>query len=77
MLLTAYPIDTGRKLNVHKTFWTSYVRSIYVLCLWGSDVHIPTLMLWDTLLHETYTNFNQRREFHKMFSTNAEVYLEP
>ena len=35
-------LDTGRKLNVRKTsedvqdvFWTSYVRSIYVLCLWG------------------------------------------
>ena len=34
------PVDTGRKLNVHKTFrtrpdifWMSYVRSIYVLCL--------------------------------------------
>ena len=41
-----FPVDTGRKLNVHKTFrrrpedvldvfWTSYVRSIYVLCLLG------------------------------------------
>ena len=36
-------LDTGRKLNVSKTsedvqdvFWTSYVRSIYVLCLWGT-----------------------------------------
>ena len=39
------PVDTGRKLNVHKTFrrrlvrllnfWTSHVRSIYVLCLRG------------------------------------------
>ena len=34
------PVDTGRKLNVHKTFrrrpgrfWTSYVRSVYVLSL--------------------------------------------
>ena len=38
------PVDTGRKLNVHKTFRrrpgrsedvqkTSYVRSIYALCL--------------------------------------------
>ena len=26
------PIDTGGKLDVHKT----YVRSIYVLCLWGN-----------------------------------------
>ena len=41
-----FPVDTGGKLNVHKTFrrrpedvldvfWTSYVRSIYVLCLLG------------------------------------------
>ena len=34
------PIDTGRKLNVHKTFkkrpGTSYVRSIYVL-VYGED----------------------------------------
>ena len=33
------PVDTGRKLNVRKmfgrlyVFWTSYVRSIYVLRL--------------------------------------------
>ena len=74
MLLTAYPIDTGVNWNVHKTFWTSYVRSIYVLCLWGSDAPYTNFNAWDTLLHETYTNFNQRREFHKMFSTNAEVY---
>ena len=39
-----FPVDTGRKLNVHKTFkrrpgrlWTSYVRSIDVLYLCGSD----------------------------------------
>ena len=38
------PVDTGRKLNVHKTsedvldvFGTSYVRSIYVLCLLGHN----------------------------------------
>ena len=37
---TEPPVNTGRKLNVHKrsgdvleVFWTSYVRSIYVLCL--------------------------------------------
>ena len=37
-------VDTGRKLNVHKTFrrcpgvfWTSYGRSIYVLCLRGEE----------------------------------------
>ena len=28
-----HPVDTGRKLNVLDVFWTSYVRSIYVLCL--------------------------------------------
>ena len=27
------PVDTGRKLNVQGVFWTSYVRSIYVICL--------------------------------------------
>ena len=26
------PVDTGRKLNVQDVFWTSYVRSYYVLC---------------------------------------------
>ena len=27
-------VDTERKLNVHKdVFWTSYVSSIYILCL--------------------------------------------
>ena len=38
------PVDTGRKLNVHKTFrdvlsvfWTSFVHSIYVLCLRGLE----------------------------------------
>ena len=29
------PVDTGRKLNVLDVFWTSYVRSVYVLCLRG------------------------------------------
>ena len=45
-------VDTGRKLNVYKTFrrrpwedvldvfWTSYVRSIYVLCLCGSTTKL-------------------------------------
>ena len=40
--IRTFPVDTGRKLNVHETFrrlpgrfWTSYVRSIYVLCLRG------------------------------------------
>ena len=37
--LMLVPIDTGRRLNVHKVhvFWTSYVRSMYVLCLRGSS----------------------------------------
>ena len=30
------PVDTGRKLNIHEIFWTSYVRSVYVLCPGGS-----------------------------------------
>ena len=33
-----FPVDIGSKLNVQKTrdvFWTSYVRSIYVLRLLG------------------------------------------
>ena len=30
---TRYPVDTGRELNAHKTSRTSYVRSIYVVCL--------------------------------------------
>ena len=29
------PVDTGRKLNVHKTFRRRPGRSIYVLCLLG------------------------------------------
>ena len=40
-----FPVDAGRKLNVHKTFrrpqdvfGMSYVRLIYVLCLLGSYV---------------------------------------
>ena len=37
-LTTKDPVNTGRKLNVHKTFRrrpASYVRLIYVLCLRG------------------------------------------
>ena len=34
------PADTGRKLNVHKTIRTSCVRSIYVLCLRGSNTNL-------------------------------------
>ena len=30
------PVDTGCKLNVHKTSWTSYVRLIYVLYRLGN-----------------------------------------
>ena len=32
------PVDTGHKLNIHKTF---YVRSIYVLCLRGKLLWTP------------------------------------
>ena len=32
------PVDTERKLNVQDVSWTSYVRSIYVLCLLGQIV---------------------------------------
>ena len=35
------PVDTGGKLNVIRrtdVFWTSYVRSIYVLCLQESSL---------------------------------------
>ena len=37
------PVDTGRKFNLRRSedvlnvFWTSYVRSIYVLCLRGKN----------------------------------------
>ena len=45
-----YPVDTGRKLNVHKTvldvFWTSYVRSIYVLSLRGRIIGSPEVLQW-------------------------------
>ena len=30
-----YLLNTGRKIKVHKTFWTSYVRSVYTLCPGG------------------------------------------
>ena len=32
------PVDTERKLNVQDVSLTSYVRSIYVLCLLGQIV---------------------------------------
>ena len=35
--MTNYPLDTGCKLNVHKT---SYVRSIYVLCPGGMQCEL-------------------------------------
>ena len=36
-----YPVNRGRKLNVHKTFRRRpYVRSIYVLVLRGSNANI-------------------------------------
>ena len=45
-VINSFPVDTGRKLNdirysedVSDVFWTSYVRSIYVLCLLGYLVH--------------------------------------
>ena len=43
------PVDTGHKLNVHKTFRrrrTSYVLSVYVLCLLG-----PWRLHEDSLAH--------------------------
>ena len=40
MELISNPVDTGRKLNVHNNvFWTSYVRSIYVVCLLEKQVY--------------------------------------
>ena len=35
--MTNYPLDTGCKLNVHKT---SYVRSIYVMCPGGMQCEL-------------------------------------
>ena len=50
------PVDTRRKLNVHKTFrrrpdvfGTPYVRLIYVLCLRG---FIDLQKAFDTVNHE-------------------------
>ena len=36
--VTYYPLDTGHKLNVLDVFWTSYVRSIYILCPGGKTL---------------------------------------
>ena len=73
------PVDTGRKLNVHKTdvedvLWTSYVRSIYVLCLRGLlqrlfvsstlktwEMHLFLIPLTAVLLLKFYLLFNHIR----------------
>ena len=38
----AYLLDTGRKVNMHKSFQdvfcTSYIYSVYVLCLGGYGI---------------------------------------
>ena len=63
------PVDTGRKLNVHKTFrrrldvfWTSYVRSIYVLCLLGRATIFTSVLLFH------HMNMNMRK--HQLSSLN-------
>ena len=41
LVVEGNPVDTGRKLNVRKTFRRRpgrYVRSIYVLCLRGNNM---------------------------------------
>ena len=52
-----YPVDIGRKLNVHKT---SYVRSIYVLRLRGSGQTNDDVI---TYLHRTLIRFYQLDHF--------------
>ena len=54
---TGFTLDTGRKLNVHKTFrrlqdifWTSYVCSIYVLCPEGTWSDISQICFFWLLL---------------------------
>ena len=41
------PVDTGHKLNVHKTSKTYYVSSIYVLCLRGNGLIGLKKQLWN------------------------------
>ena len=44
-IYTSQPQDVNwtyikRSEDVHDVFWTFYARSIYVLCLWGSDTYL-------------------------------------
>ena len=42
-MLLYFPLDTGRKLNVHKMFRTSSERLMYVQftsCVYGADPHV-------------------------------------
>ena len=48
------PVDTGRKLSVHKVFRTSYVRSIYVLCLPGSGCLYSYLYSYGCLCNKRF-----------------------
>ena len=76
-----------RSEDVLDVFWTSYVRSIYVLCLWGKKVlkaivkRISNIFLSEGFLHEsipTYSDGLRKSDFHDIITfipktTNAKI----
>ena len=82
------PVDTERKLNVQDVSWTSYVRSIYVLCLLGSKIPLPnildtgntderflqTLLKKSTNMHEnpTHSSSEPQLEYNQTYYKNLE-----
>ena len=50
-----------RSEDVQDVFWTSYVRSIYVLCLRGRSIHQRKWMVFSRSSH--FPNMNRKKEF--------------
>ena len=57
-LLTNYPVDTGRKLNVQDVFWTSSARFIYVLRILGKYFFEYFFFFFDFCSRKFFSCFN-------------------
>ena len=72
-----FPVDTGRKLNVRRTFvfWTTYLHSFYVLCLRGCEEiftmdEIKRLNGLFFFLYQVLSNLKVHQMFQQPFLTS-------
>ena len=83
--LFSYPVDTGRKLNVHKTFRRRPGRLLYVLCMFNlrpasrgsrhdhARIRVLVNIFKDPQVRNMYfvVYFLSKEAFHRIFTTSV------